>query len=58
MGSYDNNAWQISRIYYKEIHIFYLQKAMHDSDLPTAVIRRVGTARSGHKPEHNKLRYV
>jgi hypothetical protein len=45
MGSYDNNAWQISRIYSKEIHIFYLQKEMHDSDLLPTIVRRVGAAR-------------
>lgn len=58
MGNYDNNAWQISRMYSKEIHIFYLQKEMHDSDLPPTVVRRVGAARQGHKPERNGLRYV
>ncbi len=45
MHSYDNNAWQISRIYSKEIHIFYLQKEIHDSDLPPTVVHRVGAAR-------------
>ena len=46
MGSYDNIAWQISRMYSKEIHIFfYLQKELHDSDLPPTVVRRVGAAR-------------
>jgi hypothetical protein len=44
MGSYDNIAWQISRIYSNEIHIFYI-KAMHDSDLPPTVVHRVGAAR-------------
>lgn len=45
MGNYDNNAWQISRMYSTEIHIFYLQKEMHDSDLLPTVVRRVGAPR-------------
>ncbi len=36
----------ISRMYSKEIHIFfYLQKELHDSDLPPTVVRRVSAAR-------------